>query len=177
MKIENEKTWNIEKEKGEAKFKINAKRQNKEVEKVGITLGVPTGDMEIEEYLNANPEEKKDDEDVVVYGNIEVNDNEKDILKLPPNHALYPRLNLEEFETEIDKGLAKHTWRKIQVNQHEEKLKRALEGENAVEENLVLNVRKFSSLENDVVENNVRNVRTLLSKMWWSVQEWKLMME
>ena len=61
MKIENEKTWNIEKEKGEAKFKINARRQNKKVEKIGITLEVPTGDMEIEEYLNANPEEEKED--------------------------------------------------------------------------------------------------------------------
>ena len=84
VKEETENTWNIEKEKAENKLQINQKRQIKlglirEKKIPGETLGIFTGNLELEKFRVENIEEKEDTEkeNFVVYGNVEIDDKEK----------------------------------------------------------------------------------------------------
>ena len=44
---------------------------------------------------------------VRIYGDVEVSDEAKEILKLPPKFAMFKQLKIEDIETEVEKGMAK----------------------------------------------------------------------
>ena len=52
----------------------------------------------------------------IVYAGIIVNKQEEDILSLPPDHAIYPKVDIEEFDTDMEKCIIKCQW---EVNKEE----------------------------------------------------------
>ena len=48
------------------------------------------------------------------YGACEVSGNEKQALSLPPKFALYTKVDSVSVEAEIEKGLAKYRWEKME---------------------------------------------------------------
>ena len=46
----------------------------------------------------------------VVYAGIKVDKNEEEILSLPPDHAVFPKIDIEDFETEMEKCMIKCHW-------------------------------------------------------------------
>ena len=67
-------------------------------EKVTKYKGVNVGD----EYL-----EEKCETEVRIYGDIEVSDEAKEILKLPPKFSTFKDLKMEEIQSEVEKGMSK----------------------------------------------------------------------
>ena len=90
------------------KFSIQKRRETKTEETKDTIEGIIVGDKELDVL-----ESKQIDEDINkarVYSNIELNENQKNILLLPPNHQTFPQLSLAKFETEIEKCMIKTTW-------------------------------------------------------------------
>ena len=106
VKEETENLWNVDKKKTRRKFLSN---KEKIVDEPKEVLGVLVGDNELQEFKENN-EKSENCENLVVYANIALNVREKHVLNHPPDHAIYPRLNLEMIETEIDKGNVKCVW-------------------------------------------------------------------
>ena len=74
------------------------------------------GDVELdklEEELEHTKNAKNFNEPVV-YAGIKVNEMEEDILKLPPGHTIFPKVDIEEFDTDMEKCLIKSRWQTIQ---------------------------------------------------------------
>ena len=46
----------------------------------------------------------------IVYAGIEVNENEQDIICLPPDHTVFPKIDIEEFNTDMEKCVIKCNW-------------------------------------------------------------------
>ena len=46
---------------------------------------------------------------------------------MAPNHRIYPRLNLESFETELEKAVIKSNWEKLREERSNEENYKALE--------------------------------------------------
>ena len=67
----------------------------------------------------------------VVYAGIQVTKNEEDILTLPPDHAIFPRVDIEEFDTEMEKCTIKCQW---EVNKEERMFEQKKAREEAYEE-------------------------------------------
>ena len=87
--------------------------------------------------MEENENCKENKEKVVVYGEIKISWEEKEILSYPPDHALHPYLNVEKIETEVDKAVVKYTWDKNQ-REHEAECAEVIEelgDENDVSEN------------------------------------------
>ena len=123
VKIENERIWSFEKAKGLKKLNANFVKQKGKVNPtLGITQGVNIGDFEIECYRRENNLEDKENE-AIVYDDIVVNDEEKEILKLPPDHALFPKVTVEKVETEMDKCYVKYNWEMGRKERENEKKK------------------------------------------------------
>ena len=66
----------------------------------GSFKGVKVGDKQLEE-LEEMMNHKKVKTEPCVYGGIKLKDNLKDILSLPPKHTTFPKLDVKEFETEL----------------------------------------------------------------------------
>ena len=81
--------------------------------------GVKVGDDILEKM------ETKDDDlehnKAPIYGGIEgLTSDQEEILNLPPNHRTYPKLNLENFKTELEKCVIKANWQKQRdLREHE----------------------------------------------------------
>ena len=71
--------------------------------------GVKVGDKKLEELekvLNSD----KIESDPCIYGGVELKNDLKEILKLPPKHTIFPKLDVEQFETELQKCEVKCRW-------------------------------------------------------------------
>ena len=66
--------------------------------KVSEFRGVKVGDKHLEEKV---------DTEVRIYGDIEISDETKEILKLPPKFATFKELRIEDIQTEVEKAMAK----------------------------------------------------------------------
>ena len=72
-------------------------------------MGVLIGDKVLEEY----EKEKKGDipaRKPCIYGGIEVDKDQEDILLLPPSHQTFPRIKMSEIEMELEKCTMKANW-------------------------------------------------------------------
>ena len=68
----------------------------------------------------------------IIYDNVEVTDAEKEILTLPPEHAIFPGVNLNEMETDIEKCMIQCNWEDIKEGTEKEKKNREAEESSGV---------------------------------------------
>ena len=94
--------WKEGKKANEKKMNQQKRAVNEKTKKVDVYEGVKVSD----EALGA---ENDEEDDPVVYGGVRLNESEKTAMKLPPKLAEYVKLDLENIETEIEKGCTK--WR------------------------------------------------------------------
>ena len=87
--------------------------------------GVIVGDKELEEYEKESLIDIIDKNEIkaVVYGGIEVSKNEEVILTLPPDHSTFPKVVIEEFDTDIEKCMIKCQWEVIKEERDAEQKK------------------------------------------------------
>ena len=123
VKEETENLWNVEKKKTNRKINFN---KEKIVDEPKEVLGVLVGDNELQEFKETN-ENSENCENHVVYANIALNVREKQLLNHPPDHAIYPKIDLEMIETEIDKGNVKCVWSENKENIENEAKKKEAE--------------------------------------------------
>ena len=100
----------------------------------GTFKGILVGDSELENYENkmAATRENESDDKAVIYAGIKVNKKEEDILCLPPDHTVFPRVDIEEFDTEMEKCFIKCTW---EANKEQRKSEEKKVMEEVTEEN------------------------------------------
>ena len=65
-------------------------------------------------------------EGAIVYGGIKVNKKEEEILNLPPDHTTFPKVVVEEFNTDMEKCVIKCNWQHMKEQRQFEE-KKALE--------------------------------------------------
>ena len=53
---------------------------------------------------------KSSDEKAVIYAGIKVSKAEEAILCLPPDHTTFPKVNIEDFDTDMEKCVIKCKW-------------------------------------------------------------------
>ena len=96
-------------------------KENEEVYK-----GVIVGDKKLEDLEKETSSDKKESESCV-YGGIKLKDDLKEILDIPPKHTIFPKLDVEAFETDLQKCEVKCRWQsKIELRE-QEKLNQKLE--------------------------------------------------
>ena len=92
-----------------------------------IFKGVYIGDKILEELEIKNNKTKVANK-ATIYGGIEgVTKEQEEILMLPPGHSIYPKLNLEAFETELEKCVIKAKWEKFRESCKQEEQNKRLE--------------------------------------------------
>ena len=122
VKEDTEELWKFESEKAKVKFQ-RAKLKEKKIDlhKNSIIEGVAVGNEELEKYRN-----NENHTDVKTYGGVAISEAEKDLLSLPPNHMIYPKINLDQIEVEIEKSCVKAEYEKIRMQKEkEEKAKKS----------------------------------------------------
>ena len=77
---------------------IERKYGNKKV-KVTEYNGVKVGDKLLNEEIKTK---------AIIYGNVKVSDDAKEVLKLPPKFATFKEIKIQDIETEVEKGMAKY---------------------------------------------------------------------
>ena len=95
----------------------------------GMFKGVFVGDLELENYEKEVMSTKKKNEileGAIVYGGIKVNKKEEEILNLPPDHTTFPKVVVEEFNTDMEKCVIKCNWQHMKEQRQFEE-KKALE--------------------------------------------------
>ena len=63
----------------------------------------------VEKEIEDSEKVKKDSE-AIVYGGIKVNKLEEEILCFPPNHTIFSKVDIEEFDTDMEKCVIKSKW-------------------------------------------------------------------
>ena len=92
-------TWEIGKREKEEKIrKIEKNIIQKEKAVISTFEGIKIGDKQLE--VPKQPEE-------IIYGDIEVSENAREVLRMPPKFAVLENLDMEKIETEIEKCTAK----------------------------------------------------------------------
>ena len=90
---------------------IEIRRKKKEKKKEEASKNnIESEIKEIEErvkWRDGEVENDDDSEDIKVFGNVELNEDERRFLSKPPDHALYGSLSEENMRVEIEIGLAK----------------------------------------------------------------------
>ena len=64
---------------------------------------------------------------VSIYGGAIIDDNAKELLELPPDHMIYPKISLNKLEVELEKAFAKSEWEDVKKNIENEKRKKKSE--------------------------------------------------
>jgi hypothetical protein len=116
--LELNEAWAEAKTKNEEKVTQNThKHKDTFTNNDGTFKGVIIGDKELE-ALEKEPETaaKHCESKAVVYAGLKVTKNEENILTLPPDHAVFPSVDIEEFDTEMEKCTIKCQWK---VNKEE----------------------------------------------------------
>ena len=127
MKIVNDEVtlvWNDENAKNALKFMKSWERVKSRNEVPDIVEGVNIGNDTIEEDDN-----RKEPFECLVFDNIELSESEKEILAMPPDHAIFADVNLEEVSTEIEKCIITSNWDKIRKDQEHQAQLVALESD------------------------------------------------
>ena len=84
----------------------------------------------------------KEDVKVIRIGEVELDDDEVSVMKLPPKFAVRKKLNRAEMQTEMQMGMAKTRY---QI--HKEELVRGIDESDEINENKVMKKRKLLSAE------------------------------
>ena len=104
--------WKEAKVKSQEKIDWNIQKRKVKTTQNGTHKDVLVGDEELERYekeMSDNNSDKSEDK-AIVYAGIKINKKENDILCLPPDHAIFPKVDLEEFDTEMEKCVIKCIW-------------------------------------------------------------------
>ena len=88
-----------------------------------VYKGVCIGDEQLEKLAGEVEKEKP----TVLAGIEGITEEQEVILMIPPNHRIFPRLNLESFETELEKCNIKGVWEKIRGERNNEEMYKAIE--------------------------------------------------
>ena len=91
------------------------KGKHEEIQAIG---GVLVADKLLEEFEKENELEKPK---ASIYCEIQVNKEQEEILLLPPEHQKFPKLNVEEFETDLAKCSIKERWESFRDSKKLEK--------------------------------------------------------
>ena len=83
---------------------------------------------------NRENQGKSDGEAVHTYGGAIIDETEKILLNLPPDHSIYPRISLRKVETELEKCFVKGEWQIKKNNIENEKVKADAEKKDNVED-------------------------------------------
>ena len=86
----------------------------------------------------------------VVYAGIEVKKEEEYILTLPPDHAIFPKVDMEDFDTEMEKCVIKCTWEANREQRENEEKKALAEVFESVDSNEVVKDNKLYDTESKV---------------------------
>ena len=101
--------WKEGKAKNEQKLEwISKKVEPKTDEHVDTFKGVIVDDKLLEDFEDKLTKAKQSKPSAL--GGIEVNKDEEKVLNIPPNHSTYPRIDMEEIKTEIEKCVIKTKW-------------------------------------------------------------------
>ena len=118
---EGNKIWREGKNRIQNKAEFLAKKYIKEEPKQEVHKGIIVGDKMLEE-MEKNHKGKDDKTDKApIYGGIQgLNKDQEEVLELPPNHRIFPKLRLEDFKTELEKCVVKANWQKIREQRNQE---------------------------------------------------------
>ena len=122
-------------------------------------------DIRIADENLTNEEKEPIEVKPVVYDNIEITDNMKAALTLPPGFMLYPKIDMEEIETEFEKGFSKARYclmSKNENNNSEEDTEENSDGNNNYEEPGVFEIDKGTVNLNLLKVTDIPTVRRLL---------------
>ena len=119
--------WDEGKVKNQEKTERLVAKFSKNEKDLEVHEGVFVGDEALEK-LEVESGFTKDNRPAVYGGICNLTVDQEKVLKLPPNHRTYPKLNVENFKTELEKCIIKSNWQK----QREE---RQLEEEHCKNEN------------------------------------------
>lgn len=106
--------WKAGKEKNIKK--IEWSKTKKEIDpEIEVYKGILVGDKKLEEFErnNVTKNESDDKANICVYAGIELNEKEEKILSLPLQHTTFPKLDVEAFDTELQKCVVKASWQKM----------------------------------------------------------------
>ena len=127
------KVWKDGKKRVQNKANHLAAKYVKDEPEPAVHKGVIVGDELLEE-LETKKENKKDNL-APIYGDIQgLTEEHKEILSMPPNHRTYPKLNLEDFKTDLHKCVVKATWQKMRYERNQENKNKDVENDNVVKE-------------------------------------------
>ena len=96
--------------------------KEKDTDKPAIYAGI-----EYDTVLENNEKDKNTDEPAIYAGIEGITAEQKAILMMPPNHRVYPKLNLQSFETELEKSIIKAQWENIREERKTQEHFKALE--------------------------------------------------
>ena len=111
-------------------------------------------------------EKKQEDKDdnidrAPIYGGIQgLSKDQEEVLRLPTNHRIFPKLKLEEFKTELEKCVIKANWQKTREQRNQEDINRKDENDDTPTEASKdeTNVIDFRNLKATDLKNNKRIV-------------------
>ena len=116
--------WKEGKSKSSDKVKWAEHRNKVSKENMETFRNVIIGDKKLEEYENEILGAKVNTK-VSVHGGVELKKEHIEILTIPPKHTIFPKLNIESFETELQKCEVKHKWQMLREQRlNEEKYKK-----------------------------------------------------
>ena len=132
----------------------------------GSFKGVLVGDSELENLETNLVSTEKTELKVkaVVYAGIKIKSNEEDILSFPPDYATFPKVDIEEFDTDMEKCVIKCTWEANKEQRKSEEKKGLEERDEATAEDkediniLDMKTLDFRNLKPTDLKNNKRIV-------------------
>ena len=105
--------WKNNKSKNQKKVKwANYKREEKEPAPDTIK-GVIVDDKGLEELETELKKPNEPENKAVILGGVKVDKYEEKVLMIPPNHTTYPKINVEEVKTELEKCVIKCRWNDV----------------------------------------------------------------
>ena len=124
VNVEIDMLWKEGKSKSSDKVKWAEHRNKVSKENMETFRNVIIGDKKLEEYENEILGAKVNTK-VSVHGGVELKKEHIEILTIPPKHTIFPKLNIESFETELQKCEVKHKWQMLREQRlNEEKYKK-----------------------------------------------------
>ena len=142
--------WNESKEKSGEKVSWNIwKSLDKLNVQQGTFKGILVGDLELESLEKDITDNKKNEigNKAVVYAGIKVDKNEEEILCLPPDHSIFPKVDIEEFDTDMEKCGIKAKWNALKEERKTEEKKAMEEASEQIKNDEEEDMFKFYDIE------------------------------
>ena len=76
-------------------------------------------DLSIYSIHSEENENKEEKVEILILGDLEVDENEKEVLGLPPKYSIMEKLSDENFNVELEMGFTKYRWTVMKENQEE----------------------------------------------------------